>query len=201
MCVLRSGRSRGVGEMSGSVGGIAAAPSLLLVGSVDGSLKLRVQTWIHILRDVGWNLGTGHWGCRLCCWSRNWILVVFLEPLNQFINASQHLIPVPVSVYCHSHILNPGSGSWLVCETEFPRQLFRGTEEVRNSLWIFAFLIPEQLFEAFWVSSVCLLVALVGEQIPGTGCYWLDVSCQNLIQIFIFLYKCTCERVCVCVCE
>ena len=108
--------------MGGSVGGITAAP-LLLMGSIDGSLELRVKTRIHALCDVGWNLGTSHWSCRLS-WSRNRILVVFLEPFNQFIDASQHLIPVSVSVHCHSHILNPGSGTWLICETEFPRQLF-----------------------------------------------------------------------------
>ena len=48
--------------MGGRVGGIAAAP-LLLMGGIDGSLELRVKTRIHILCDVGWNLGTGHRRC------------------------------------------------------------------------------------------------------------------------------------------
>ena len=126
---------------------------------------------------------------------------MFLEPLNQFIDASQRLIPVPVSVHYHSHILNPGSGSWLIRETKLSRQLFRSTEKVGDSLWVLAFLVSEQLFEVFRISSVCLLVAFVVKHVSGTGCYWLDVSCQNLIQIFIFLCMHAYVKVGVCACE
>ena len=62
--------------MGGSIGGIAAAP-LLLMGNIDGSLEFRVQTQIQALCDVGWNLGTDHGSHRLS-WSRTRILVVFL---------------------------------------------------------------------------------------------------------------------------
>ena len=163
--------------MGGRVRGVAATP-LLLVSCIDGRLEFGEQVRIHVLRYVGWNLGTSHVRSRRrSSRSRKWILIVFLEPLNEFVDIPQHLVPVSVSIHGHSHILDSGPGTRLVSETELSRSLLGRAEEVRYSLWVFALFFSEELFESFWVSTVRLPVALVAEHLSSTCSYRLDVSC------------------------
>lgn len=126
------------------------------MGSVHGRLQVRVEIRVNVLGNVSRHLH----GCRGNR-TRDWLLVVLLEPLHEFVHTAVNLVPIPEPIWCDGRILDSWFLGRLISQHKLAGIFRRNAEKIRNSFRIFLLFLSEKFLERFVVASISSSVALV----------------------------------------
>ena len=111
---------------------------------------------------------------------------VLFEPSKQAIQRGVNSSSVPETVGGDTDILYPWLNTRKIPQEELPRELLGCTHKVGDPLWSLPFLHLQNFFQ-FCLYSVHRSVVLVIENLSRKWSHWLNMPCNDLVQIFKFL--------------